>query len=102
MKAMVALAVLGLLGASPAVAAVSGFYDSADQINTILHNGEVADAIRQAPIIEVSRSPKKSADGFVRWNLRTEGCSVEVALVALPPRGVGKTRYEVRNVGKCN
>ncbi len=37
---------------SPAVAALSGFYDSAEKITTILSSSLVADAVGQAPVVD--------------------------------------------------
>lgn len=82
------------LTATAAHAALSGFYDSAEQIGTILSSAEVADAVRQAPINDLSHVATR-ADGAVEWRIKTPQCELQVHLVPVPPKGVGKTTYQV-------
>jgi hypothetical protein len=95
-----ALAALIALAPTSAFAAVSGYYDSAEKISTILASSDVADALRQAPIGEISNSGTRD-DGAAEWTIRTQDCDLVVYLVAVPPAGVGKTTYEVDLPKSC-
>ncbi|MET3924547.1 hypothetical protein [Devosia sp. 2618] len=85
---------------SPAHAALSGFYDSGEQIGTILADANVADALRQAPIGAITNSGTRS-DGAMEWEIRTQECDLIVYLKSVPPQGVGKTTYEVEIGNSC-
>lgn len=80
-------------------AALSGFYDSAEQINTILASPEVADALRQFPIKSMERDDDRS-DGTIKWEIEAGDCNLDVYLAPIKPTGVGKTTYKVE-VGKA-
>ncbi|UYV37034.1 hypothetical protein N4R57_19025 [Rhodobacteraceae bacterium D3-12] len=82
--------------AGPVGAAVSGFYDSAEKIDTILSSPEVADRLRQAPLRAVENTGAR-ADGAQEWTLHVQRCDLKVYLVPMPPPpgAVGKTRYRV-------
>ena len=49
-KLLVIATFIPVVNALPASAAVSGFYDSAEQINAIIESPDVANQLRQAPI----------------------------------------------------
>lgn len=93
---------LAMLAASPAAAALSGFYDSAEKIGTILASDAVADALRQAPIGAISNTGT-AKDGGDAWTVRTQDCDLVVVLTAQPlPEGmVGKATYDLRIVTPC-
>lgn len=101
MKFLAPLALVATGLASPAIAAVSGFYDSAAQIEAIMQNGQVADAVKQLPLRSIARAGSRQGDGTLRWRVRTDRCTLMVYLNATPPQGVGKTTYEVKEVGTC-
>ncbi|MBE0702329.1 MAG: hypothetical protein IH582_04030 [Afipia sp.] len=95
------LAALALvLAAAPAQAALSGFYDSAEQINTILSSTAVADALRQSPIGHVANTGTR-ADGAREWQVRTQECDLKVYLKPVPQQGFGKTTYELELGDAC-
>ena len=101
MRMMLKLAaLLPLLAAAPANAALSGFYDSAEQIGVILSSGKVADAVRQAPVEALTHSGTRK-DGAREWTVRVHNCSLKVYLVAVPPKGLGKTTYQLEIPGQC-
>lgn len=95
------LAALALvLAAAPAQAALSGFYDSAEQINIILSSTAVADALRQSPIGHVANTGTR-ADGAREWQVRTQECDLKVYLKPVPQQGFGKTTYELELGDAC-
>lgn len=69
---------------------MSGFHDSAEQINTILSSAAVADALRQAPIGHVANTGTRS-DGAHEWQVKTQECDLAIYLNPVPSKGVGKT-----------
>ena len=95
-----ALFVLLSLGAVPAEAALSGYYDSAEQINMILSNAAIADAVHQAPIDGLTRG-KARKDGAFEWIVRTGRCTLKVYLTPVVPDYPGKTTYRVDPPGAC-
>ncbi|RCW28084.1 hypothetical protein DFR48_10192 [Ciceribacter lividus] len=99
MRRMIA-AVIATALATPAAAALSGFYDSAERINTILASPEVANAVRQAPVGAISNTGTRK-DGASEWQVRTQECDLIVYLVPILPEGPGKTTYRVEVPGKC-
>ena len=100
MKLIVAITAALSLAATPAHAALSGFYDSGEQITTILSSSEIADAVRQAPIGAVSNTGTRK-DGAHEWTIRVQECDLVVFLLPVPPNGPGKTTYEVSIPGAC-
>lgn len=100
MKLIVAITAALALAATPAHAALSGFYDSGEQITTILSSSEIADAVRQAPIGAVSNTGTRK-DGAHEWTIRVQECDLVVFLLPVPPNGPGKTTYEVSIPGAC-
>lgn len=101
MKLLVSLAIIALGLTNPAAAAVSGFYDSAAQVEAIMQSAQVADAMKQLPLRTISRAGSRGADGALRWKARTDRCTVVVYLSASRPQGLGKVSYEVKEVGPC-
>ncbi|MDI6838027.1 MAG: hypothetical protein QMD99_20250 [Rhizobiaceae bacterium] len=99
MRRMIA-AVIATALATPAAAALSGFYDSAERINTILSSSDVANAVRQAPVGAISNTGTRK-DGASEWQVRTQECDLTVYLVPIPPEGTGKTTYRVEVPGMC-
>ena len=99
MKILVPLAVLALT-ASPTLAALSPFYDSGEQIETILMSTEVADALGQSAVRALERTGTRD-DGAHEWTVRTEGCDLVVYLIPVPPRGAGMTTYTLDLPNTC-
>jgi hypothetical protein len=89
-----------LLAASPALAMLSPFYDSAAKIDAILQSGAVADALRQAPIGAVS-NVGTDTDGADLWQVRVQECDLTVRVVGHPPKGVGMITYTVEVTEPC-
>lgn len=96
---IIAAVTLALLS-SPASAALSGFHDSAEQITTILQSAEIADALHQAPIESIEYEGIR-ADGAFKWEIETKGCDLDVYLLPIQPKGVGKTTYQVDLKDRC-
>ncbi|MCG8271376.1 hypothetical protein MIC97_07600 [Aquamicrobium sp. NLF2-7] len=96
-----ALFILGAtFGASPAYAALSGFYDSTEQISTIFESHDVSNRLRQAPIGHIANTGTRE-DGAKEWEIRTQDCDLKVYLTATPPKGPGKTTYAIADIGNC-
>ncbi len=93
------LALLALSG-MPAQAALSGFYDSGEQIGMILASEAVADALHQAPIGAISNTGTRK-DGANEWTVRVQECDLKVYLKPILPNGPGKTTYEIEVPGAC-
>lgn len=89
------------LAATPIQAALSGYYDSAEKIDAILKSPDVADAVRQAPIGAISNTGTDK-DGADLWQVRVQDCDLTVRVIAIPPKGVGKTTYKTELKGKCH
>lgn len=87
--------------ASPVAAALSGYYDSAEKITTILSSSAVADAVRQAPVGAISNTGTRNKDGASEWQVRTQECDLTVYLIAVAPEGPGKTTYKLEIPGGC-
>lgn len=94
------LPLLSLFAASPALALLSGFYDSAEKIEAILAAPEVAAELRQAPIGAISNTGT-TPDGKDIWVLRVQDCDLTVHLTAHARDGVGKLTYSVALAGRC-
>lgn len=86
--------------ATPASAALSGYYDSAEKISTILSSSAVADAVRQAPVGSISNTGTRK-DGASEWQVRTQECDLLVYLIPVLPDGPGKTTYKLEVPGRC-
>ena len=89
-----------VLLASPAMAMLSGYYDSAEKISAILQSGAVADAVRQAPIGSISNTGT-AADGADEWTVRVQDCDLVVRVIGHAPDGIGKTTYTVEVTTPC-
>jgi hypothetical protein len=92
--------VIAGLGASSAQAALSGYYDSVEQIGVILGSAEVADALHQAPIGAISNTGTRK-DGAREWTIRVQECDLKVYLIPVLPDGPGKTTYKLDMPGAC-
>jgi hypothetical protein len=99
-KYILATAALLALTPTSAFAALSGYYDSGKQISTILDSAEVADALRQAPIGQISNTGTRK-DGAHEWTIQTQECDLTVYLTPVPPIGVGKTTYSLDVPAAC-
>lgn len=86
--------------ASPAVAALSGFYDSAEKITAILSSSLVADAVGQAPVGSIANTGTRE-DGASEWQVRTQECDLKVYLIPVLPEGPDKTTYRLDIPGRC-
>lgn len=100
MKYILATTILCTSFAAPAAAALSGYYDSAEKITTILASSTVADAVRQAPVGSISNTGTRK-DGASEWQVRTQECDLLVYLIPVLPDGPGKTTYKLDVPGKC-
>lgn len=95
-----ALAFATVAVASPASAALSGFYDSGEQIGVILASAEVADALGQGPLLSIENTGTRE-DGAAAWVVRARDCELTVYLVPVPPQGPGMTTYDLDQIGTC-
>lgn len=93
------IALLALSGL-PAEAALSGFYDSGEQIGLILGSEAVGNAVHQAPIGSISNTGTRE-DGANEWTVRVQECDLKVYLKPILPNGPGKTTYEIDIPGAC-
>lgn len=84
----------------PAQAALSGFYDSGEQIGMILGSEAVGNAVRQAPIGSISNTGTRE-DGAKEWTVRVQECDLKVYLKPILPDGPGMTTYEIEIPGAC-
>ena len=95
MKALVAAAILAI-AATPASAALSGYWDSSKVIHAILGNDRVADALRQQPIESIARTENG-------YQIRSQDCSVEVRVNRTAPDRPGPTRFSLSiGAGQCS
>ncbi len=78
-------------GSGSAQAAVSGYYDSVEQIGVILGSGDVADAVHQAPIGAISNTGTRK-DGAKEWTIRVQECDLKVYLIPVLPDGPARRR----------
>jgi len=95
--------ILALVLPAPALAALSGFYDSAEKIGAIFASGAVADQLRQAPVRSVENTGT-TPDGQDEWTIRTQDCDLTVKVTAHPPADgmVGMTTYTAEPLGTCD
>ncbi|WP_157969766.1 hypothetical protein [Pseudomonas huaxiensis] len=93
-------AVTGLVCA-PAQAALSGYYDSVEQIQVVLQDMRVIDALKQMPIESIERQRDQADDTTRHWRIRSRDCELHVLLESRPPPGVGKTTYLVKHIDGC-
>lgn len=104
MKALLGLA--AILAASPAMAMLSGFYDSGEKIETILASRDVADALRQGPIRAIS-NVGTTPEGFDIWQIQTQECDLNVHVIGIAdddeaPDSAGMVIYRVELAGSCD
>lgn len=90
------------LAASPAMAMVSGYYDSLNKIGAILALPELPDQLRQQPIGQISEIGK-SDGGNGQWMVRTQECDLIVNVIPhFPEDGmVGMTTYTAEIAQGC-
>ncbi|WP_137155374.1 hypothetical protein [Rhizobium sp. FKL33] len=100
MKRLIMAVIAAALGSGSAEAAVSGYYDSVEQIGVILGSSEVADAVHQAPIGAISNTGTRK-DGAKEWTIRVQECDLKVYLIPVLPDGPGKTTYRLDIPGSC-
>jgi len=95
--------ILALVLPAPALAALSGFYDSAEKIGAIFASSAVADQLRQAPVRSVENTGT-TPDGQDEWTIRTQDCDLTVKVTAHPPADgmVGMTTYTAEPLGTCD
>lgn len=105
--APLAAAAFALL-AHPAVAALSGYYDSIEQIQAILADDAVAKALPPYPLSALEFLGT-TAEGQPEWRITGDGCRLQVTLQPVPPGTsadgmpvLGKTTYQVAKIGGCN
>lgn len=89
------------LAATPSLAAVSGFYDSQEQIQAIFASPDVADRLRQMPVEELKFEGEQK-DGLIKWEVESRACDLDVFLRPVAPTGVGKTTYTVAKLSRCD
>lgn len=90
-----------LLPAGGASAALSGFHDSAEQINTLFQSQEIDAALHGLPVDKVERKGARE-DGTIRWEIESRDCELDVWLKPVPPQGPGKTTYEIARISACD
>lgn len=87
-----AAASVALVVATPAFAAVSGYWDSSKVIHAILGNDRVADALRQQPIESVT----STENGY---QIASQDCRVDVQVNRIAPDRPGPVRFSL-NIGQ--
>lgn len=93
-RLIIAFAAACLLG-SPAMARMSGYYESAAVIHAILGNGQVADGLGQQPIESITRT----RDGY---SVQSQNCSVGVVVVTRRADRPGPADFSLRvQRGRC-
>ncbi|MCV3764942.1 hypothetical protein [Rhizobium sp. TRM95796] len=100
MRRLVWAAIAMVSGFGSAEAAVSGYYDSVEQIGIILGSSEVANAVHQAPIGAISNTGTRK-DGAKEWTVRVQDCDLKVYLIPVLPEGPGKTTYQLDIPNVC-
>ena len=85
---------------SPGQAAVSGYYNSVEQIEAILQSEELGDALRQLPVTSLIMTGTRR-DGAIEWTVKTKRCRLKLYLIAVPPQGLGKTTYQLETPNSC-
>lgn len=87
-----AAASVALVVATPAFAAVSGYWDSSKVIHAILGNDRVADALRQQPIESIT----STENGY---QIASQDCRVDVQVNRFAPDRPGPVRFSL-NIGQ--
>ena len=80
---------LSLCLASPAVAALSGYWQSSKVLHAILENPELADALRQQPIVSVAATDSG-------YRIRSRDCTVDVEVVYEWAKRPGLRQFTVK------
>lgn len=76
--------------ASPAGAAVSGYWESASEIHAIMGHPEVSEGLRQQPIVSVTRAAPD------HWEVRSRDCALRATVIKDPPSRTGKQQFQLR------
>lgn len=87
--------------AMPAQAALSGYYDSLEQIQAVVQDARVGNALKQLPISHIESQAGAPGDTTRQWRVRSQDCELTILLEAKPPNGPGKTTYAVKQVSAC-
>lgn len=92
-----------LLGPTAAHAALSGYYDSIEQITAILTSEAVAEQLDPWPIQSVEQTAAPM-DGPSEWIVRSHECSLTVALTSVPVEDgtIGMATYRVEPLNRCD
>ena len=90
MRGALAAAGLALTVAGPAGAAVSGYWQSASELQAILGRNELADALRQQPVEAVTRVAPDI------WEVRSRDCSLRVTVEKEAVSRPGKQPFRLR------
>ena len=96
LRSMALLAVSVTFGAGPAFAALSPWYDRAEQVQTLLASDVLQQQLGGQPLDGIEHEGVR-ADGAQIWDLDTAGCDLTVHLIPQPPEDgmVGKTTYQL-------
>ena len=81
---------LGMMASTPVLAKVTGFHDSAAQINTILSSAIVSRALDNQAIVSLDAMGFREDMARV-WRISTETCDIRVALLPISPKQRGIT-----------
>ena len=93
---------LSLWGVSAqAHAALSGYYDSLEQIQVVVNDQRVANALKQLPIESIEIEGDPSDRKTTHWRVRSQACELSVQLHVKPPPGPGKTTYVLQKISAC-
>lgn len=87
--------------AAPVQAALSGYHDSLEQIQTMVSNPRVAEALKQLPIESIESTSDLAESKTRVWRVRSQICDLTLQLEANPPSGPGKTTYVVKQISAC-
>ncbi len=85
---------------SPASAALSGFFDAAEQVQAIMSSTDVSSAMKEMPF-DTLEQVRTRDNGDVEWRVQNSECYVIATLKPIPPEALGKTTYEVVGVSAC-
>lgn len=97
-----ALSVLSLAVPSSSLAAVSGFHDSAAQVDAIMSDAAVADALHQAPVTMLMLADPTESGAQI-WEVTSADCTLKVQVDVTPPASgmVGRNSYQVKVIEAC-
>lgn len=94
MRTATAALLLSFAAASPAMAALSGYWQSSKEIHAILGSNDVADALRQQPVVSIV----DIGDGY---RLQSRDCVVDVEIDRQEPGQPGALTFRII-VGKAS